>query len=211
MAKDKNALKNITVVMERAVYGALAEVGEETTTFLKKAMREPDENGNIRSTSGKLEGSFTYGTMGVEFAPISYSRGATTGNPVLARLGNAAEVEDIITPVKTKYTVKIGTRVKYAKYVDGGSAPHGGGGAGGDEFVENMREWGADKGLTEQELQGVMKHIQLNGTKPHPFMGGATLTAKNVAKKTFSRAWNSAAKTLKPVVTTITVKGTRAT
>ena len=208
MAKDKSLRANIDVIVQKAAYGALAEVGKETTAFLKKAMMQPDERGNIRSTSGKLKDSFTYGTMAVEFAPISYQNGANIGNPVLSELGNAADVEDIIKPVRSKLTVKIGTAVKYAKYVDGGSAPHGSGGAGGDEFVANMRQWGADKGLTEQELQGVMKKIQKEGTDPHPFMGGAVLTAKNVARKTFSRAWNSAAKTLKPIVTTISTKGT---
>jgi len=206
MVKTKDDFINTIIpIIERTAYGILNYAGNETAHYLKSAVPEDTE---------KLKDSFTYGSKGVDLPDYCYQKGASPGNPVLGLLGNAAETEDIIGPVREKYLCKVGTKVSYAIYINDGAGPHVSG-EDGEGFLKRIIEWWERNGIpsgkmtklsngmiVDRNCEALIRHIQENGTAPVSFMDGAT----GVAKKSVDEAsfiWKSALKNLEPLIVTV--------
>jgi macrodomain Ter protein organizer (MatP/YcbG family) len=198
MARKRTLSDTITPLIEEATYSALMAIGHRVTTFLKKNIAENHDG------EGRLEDSFTYASLGRPLSQSSPYEG-NYGNPVFGEIGAKAEENDIIRPVTQPFTLKVGTAVYYAKYVNDGSEPHS---TSNDSagFIERITKWGEDKGLSDDQIQGLIKHIRDNGTRAYFFMDGAVGVAKRETILLYS-AWNQVAKNLKPIKVTISHTG----
>lgn len=206
MANTKDDFVSRTLpLIERTAYGIINYAGNETAQHLKR---------NVPEDTEKLKDSFTYGSKGIDLPDYCYQKGVNVGNPVLGLLGNAAETEDIIGPVREKYLCKVGTKVSYAKYVNDGSGAHVSG-EDGEGFLKRIIEWWERNGIpsgkttklsngrvVDRNCEALIKHIQKNGTAPIAFMDGAIGVAKQSVDAA-SLIWQSTLKNLKPLIVTV--------
>ncbi len=65
--------------------------------------------------------------------------------------------------------ILVGTEANYAAAYEFGMAVNEGD-FDSPEFADRMMEWGAMKGLDEDETRAIIAHIRKNGTRPHPFL-----------------------------------------
>lgn len=199
--KKGNTLESrLGFAISEATYAALISIGDEVTDYFKSEIRKLARGG-----SGQLADSFTYATMAPELPNYSISKGGSLGNPVFGKIGPAAEDDDVISPVTSKFTVKIGSAARHARYFNDGSGPHinGSDGAG---FWERIQEWGERLGMAPHEIQLVAKNIKERGTEPNPYFEGGVQLAKRESKRIID-AWNLVAKNLKPIKVEITANG----
>lgn len=73
------------------------------------------------------------------------------------------------TKVDSDPVILVGTEAKYAAAYEFGLTVSEGD-FDSSEFADRMMEWGAMKGLDEDETRAIIAHIRLNGTRPHPFL-----------------------------------------
>jgi HK97 gp10 family phage protein len=71
-----------------------------------------------------------------------------------------------------KLTVIGGPTVQYGALVEYGTGPHVTN-QGHDDFIRSIELWARRKGMNAEQTQALIHHIQLHGTKPHPYLGPA--------------------------------------
>lgn len=196
----KKLMDVIEPAIATATYSALMVVGKLVSDHMKNEIRSQRDGGE-----GRLADSITYGSMGTKLPGYLPYQDAEYGNPVAGEVGPKAEDQDVISPVRAMFTMKVGTRVPYARYVNDGSGPHVS--ANDSEgFVQRITEWGQRKGWSRDSIYKLMKHIRENGTDPHPFIDSAAQVAKDNSNVIY-KTWSVVAKQMKPIRLTITARG----
>jgi hypothetical protein len=124
----------------RPVEDILRKIGHEVTAVMKSNMK-----GHVYK--GELRDSVTWRT-------------ASNRGPI-------ADAKDLID-VPPINCVDIGSKNDHAHYVEEGT-PHHETNTDSDEFIAEMKAWGASKGFDAHTIYLIIQDIRENGTEKHPY------------------------------------------
>jgi hypothetical protein len=154
-----------------AIYGALNDAGEFT-------MREMKEITSRNDSSKRLTDSIVWRT--------------DRAGP---RQGGAATDDDVIASPTEAYTVRVGSGVRYAPYVEDGSGPHTNP-EGHEEFVKDLKAWyertfGISPDANREtrfHFWKIYNQIVLRGTEERPFVTPTFPKGWKFFKERFAKA-----------------------
>lgn len=192
---DMDISTPIIAVMDREVEIALNAIGLKG----KEAMQGELINSDGGIDSERLLNGISYATKNTQYGA-----------------GGVGQEEDLPPKPEDKYTVNIGTRVPYAKYVNYGSLPYGRGTEGPaiqeGSFIERITAWVESKlGLSGEEglrvANRIYHAIANNGTDVRPFFEPSFPKIEMATKTATQEMAKRLELNIKPVTFTITPNG----
>jgi hypothetical protein len=196
--------KRIMMGLEPAFYSALDALGRIGVEKMRENILEPRPYPAY--FSGELHDGITYGMLGTSQSSGFPANEVNPGNPVRGIRGPKANDEHLISKVKAKFKVHIGTADPKGKYIEYGTGPHKKPDES-EEFVAKIKAWCAAKGVDEDFAAFVIKKIRRTGTSAHPFRAPTKQYLEQIAKQYFVMAVRKGLKAMPKVRRTIEANG----
>jgi len=189
MAFKSKFMDRVGKALEEGVTAGLNTIGMNATRELKEA---------TTVDLGRLKGSHTYALMGIQMPKYLPSIKTNPGNPNMGLVSDIKSDDDVISPVRQRFYLKVGTAVPYAVYVDKGTGAHRTS-EDSEGFIQRITDWGKRKGFTRDQIAGLIKVIRHSGTHPHPFMTAAEAYIRFAAGRILKRSVGTVLKVIPPV------------